>query len=358
MKRVLWLSNETPDPHGQGGQRRQFFQIREVARAGIPVTVCSLQGNQDDAALRQYADVIRTRTHWRGRFPRPGHHRLLRSLSSQDWAAVVLAHTESWPTFSFLLRRTVTPSWVDLHNVLGLDVDGRVTPWAKVEREICSSASMVSVCSEVEATRLRRQQPTIIGNLVDLPHGINLSEWQARRVPSKEPLVKLFGNWAWGPNRRGLEWFLTQVWPGLAEIGARCEIAGTGAVIPPTSRDVTFVGRVPYLDTWTCDAWAIAVPVLGGIGAPVKYLEAVATRAPVLSTPDGAPNAHHAALLVSLDPHAWTSALNTLLGRDTPPRDSDIDLREFSWAAATAPLLAWLAERSGSRPSAEGMSHR
>lgn len=343
MNRVLWLSNETPDLHGQGGQRRQFFQIRELARADVPVTVCSLQGPQDDTLLQQHADVIRTRTHWRGRFPRPTHGRLIRSLSSKDWSAVVLAHTESWPTFSGLVRRSAAPSWVDLHNVLGMDVDGRVTPWAEVEREICSSASTVSVCSEVEATRLLRQQPAITGDVTVMPHGIDPAEWQVSRAPSKDPVVKLFGNWAWDPNRRGLEWFLTQVWPNLVETGARCEIAGSGAVIPSASRNVTFVGRVPSLDEWTRDAWAVAVPVVGGIGAPVKYLEAVATGAPVLSTPDGAPSAHHAAALVSLDPQAWTITLQTLLGEGTPPPDSDVDLHEFSWTAATAPLLTWLA---------------
>lgn len=344
MNRVLWLSNETPDLHGQGGQRRQFFQIRELAREGVPVTVCSLQGPQDDTTLRQYADVIRTQTHWRGRFPRPAHGRLMRTLSSKHWSAVVLAHTESWPTFSGLVRRTAAPSWVDLHNVLGMDVEGRVTPWAKVERDITFSASRVSVCSYVEATRLQRQQPALTGDVTVLPHGIDPAEWQVGRAPSKDPVIKLFGNWDWDPNQRGLEWFLTRVWPTLVETGARCEIAGSGAVIPPGCRDVTFVGRVPSLDEWTRDAWAIAVPVIGGVGAPVKYLEAVATRAPVVSTPDGAPTAHHAAALVSLNPQAWTAALRALLGGGTPPPDSDVDLREFSWAATTAPLLAWLAE--------------
>ena len=32
--RVLWLSNETPDRHGQGGQRRQYFQIAALVAAG------------------------------------------------------------------------------------------------------------------------------------------------------------------------------------------------------------------------------------------------------------------------------------------------------------------------------------
>lgn len=346
MRNVLWLSNETPDPHGQGGQRRQFFQIRELVRAGTAVTVCSLQGHQNDCALRQHADVIRTRAHWRGRIALPQHGRLIRRLSAGEWAAVVVAHTESWPTYSRLVRNTSTPSWVDLHNVLGKDVGGHQTAWASVERDICSSASTVSVCSELEATRLLRQQPSITARLTVLPHGIDPHEWRTNRAPAKDPLIKLFGNWAWDPNRRGLEWFLTRVWPSFQETGARCEIAGSGAVIPPdVRRTVTFVGRVPSVDTWARDAWAVAVPVVGGVGAPVKYLEAIATRAPVLSTPDGAPTARHAAALVSPDPQLWMSTLDTLLNNGSPPPDTDVDLSEFSWAAATLPLMTWLGVR-------------
>lgn len=346
MSKVLWLSNETPDQGGQGGQRRQFFQIRELARAGHRITVCCLSGSQEDLGLRAHADVVRTRTHWRGRVPRVAHQRLLRQLAAQEWGAVVLAHTESWPTFEGLIQAVPAPSWVDLHNVLGMDVSSRRTEWADVEHQICVKAAIVSVCSEAEQSRLLDQQPHPDAHLTVMPHGIDPGEWQAPRRPSEQPVVKLFGNWAWGPNRRGLEWFLSQVWPRLETTTARCLIAGSGADIPAGCRDsVTFVGRVPSLDVWTSDAWAVAVPVVGGVGAPVKYLEAVATHAPVLSTPDGAPTARHAAALVSADPQAWTSTLDALLGQSSPPPDTHVDLQELSWKKATAPLLRWLAER-------------
>ncbi|QDO87415.1 glycosyltransferase family 4 protein [Ornithinimicrobium ciconiae] len=343
MARVLWVSNETPDSKGQGGQRRQFFQLREVVGRGHEVTLCTLAGSQSDAEVRQHAHVIRTSTRWRGRVPRIGHPLLLRRLAQERWDAAVVAHTESWPTFRGAIREGPTPSWVDLHNVLGRDVDGLRTRWDDMERQICAEASVVSVCSEQERERLLSQQPDDEARVVVMNHGLDPHEWDELRSPRARPVVKLFGNWQWDPNRRGLHWFLTEVWPRVNIEEARCEIAGTGAVIPSScGRTVTFVGRVPSVSQWAGDAWAVAVPVINGVGAPVKYLEALATRAPVLSTPDGAPMARNDAALVSDDATKWTQTLRRLLGGSGPPADTGVNPTMFSWENATAPLLQWL----------------
>lgn len=342
MAEVLWLSNETPDRNGQGGQRRQFFQLQEVSRAGHQVTLCSLEGPQDDTAVRQLATVLRTKTHWRGRVRRPGHRRLLSHLAEGRWDAVVVAHTESWPTFRDVVTRAPAPIWVDLHNVLGHDIHRRRTSWSAVEEDICSTAEVVSVCSAQERERLQEQQHDMRAQLAVMHHGIDPAEWTSPRAPARTPLVKLFGNWAWGPNARGLEWFLTRVWPAVNVGGARCEIAGSGAVLSQDAFDVRFVGRVPALDAWTSDAWAIAVPVVGGVGAPVKYLEALATGAPVLCTPDGAPSAPEAAALVSGDPTQWADTLQALLTRPGGPVATPVDAASFTWHNASAPLLRWL----------------
>lgn len=343
MSRILWLSNETPDIHGQGGQRRQYFQIRELARAGHRVTLCTLAGPQEDASIRRHATVLRTASHWRGRIPRISHIRLLRKLLAQEWDLVIVAHTESWRTFGSALKTLRSRVWVDLHNVLGKSPDGLDTAWTPVETEICSTATVVSVCSEKEKERLLQQQPELSAELMVMGHGVDPEEWGAPRQPRAAPVVKLFGNWAWGPNQRGLEWFLREVWSRVASEGLACEIAGSGAHIPPEFQDsVHFVGRVPSLDQWACDAWVIAVPVIDGVGAPVKYLEAVATRAPVISTPDGAPIAPHAAALVSAEADAWVSEMNLLLGRGHPPVDNAVNIDDLSWERATSPLLRWL----------------
>lgn len=342
MAKVLWLSNETPDSNGQGGQRRQFFQVQEIARQGHEVLVCTLAGPQSDTAVRQHAKVIRTRPHWR-RAIRAARHKFLEyRVTRQSWTAVVVSHTESRPTFRPMVHAINAPTWVDLHNVLGRDHTGQVTRWRSIESEICCDASVVSVCSNNELQRLTSQQGEVSARVVVVSHGVNPQEWSETPHPAPTKLLKMFGNWAWDPNRRGLEWFLSDVWPQIAMDGVRCEIAGSGVNSSDMPEGVRFVGRVPRLDAWAHDAWAIAVPVLGGVGAPVKYLEALATRVPVIATPDGAPVAQHLATLISPDAGEWVTAIRNLTGHQTGAGQSTL-LNRYSWGAATDPLLAWLA---------------
>src|SRR5690606_854808 len=143
------------DPQGQGGQRRQFFQLREVLHEGHDVTVCTLAGPQDDGRIRNLARVVRTAPLWRGRVPSLRHRLKLNSLTRRPWDRVVVAHTESWPLFGATALGVRAPVWVDVHNVLGRGRDGSVTPWDEVEADICSRASVVSVCSEAELLRLQ-----------------------------------------------------------------------------------------------------------------------------------------------------------------------------------------------------------
>lgn len=58
MVAVHWVSNETPDQFGQGGQRRQFFQIQTLVEAGHTVRVVTLAGQQDDTSVRAVADDV------------------------------------------------------------------------------------------------------------------------------------------------------------------------------------------------------------------------------------------------------------------------------------------------------------
>lgn len=342
MSAVLWLSNETPDPEGQGGQRRQYHQIRQLARSGHAVTLCALQGPQDDNHVSHLATVVRTRTHLTRRVRNPQHIRLLKGLSSSKWDLIVLAHTESWGTFEPLLQRSTAHLWVDLHNVLGMNADGRRTRWWDVEERVLRRATVVSVCSDAEQNRLRDQHGDADAEVVVMPHGVDPQEWTARRDPADQPVVKAFGNWGWGPNSRGLAWFLNDVWPVVDVPEARFEVAGADAHIQIEGlQGVSFVGRVPRLDAWLSDAWVVVVPVVEGVGAPVKYLEALASRSPVLATVDGAPYASERAALVSDQAQRWTLKLHELLS-GPPPAETDVSATDLDWSRSTRLLLDWL----------------
>src|SRR3954471_5115816 len=89
--RLLWLSKETPDRNGQGGQRRQFFQIELLRAAGAHVTVATPAGDQSDASIGELAEVVRFRRRRLVRMPSPDPVR----IASGGFDRMVLAHAES-----------------------------------------------------------------------------------------------------------------------------------------------------------------------------------------------------------------------------------------------------------------------
>lgn len=357
MVRVQWVSNETPDREGQGGQRRQFFQIKTLAEAGHEIRVVTLDGPQDDMSIRHISDDVHRvpALEWRGRLPLPWRRRALRQGLS-GWAdVIVVAHTESWPRFQAALPPGV-PVLVDVHNVLSPwhERSGRpaqARAWAAVEREIRQRATLVSVTQRREVGLM----PDGRAPILVVESGVDPDEWSVEPIPADRPVIKLFGNWDWAPNAAGIHWFLMHVWPAVHDAtGSTCEIAGTD--LSPELRNIDGAvthGRVHDLQRFLSDAWCIAVPVREGVGAPVKYAEALSGGVPVIATEDGAPG-HREMATVSDDARVWIDTLTMWLGGSTPPcvltpAEREARVEDLAWATQTRPLEEWVS-RHGQRP--------
>ena len=354
MTSVLWYSNETPDVHGQGGQRRQYFQVRSLVEAGHDVTVVSLAGDQDDTSIRSLTEVRR--------LPGPGRWARVPAQLHRDRATayfdtlpadrVVVAHIESW---LHLRRRRIglrRPRLLDLHNVFSTWYDAQErrrtgVRWRRLEVAAARAFDAVSVCSERERAAFARSTGH---DSIVAPHGIEPSEWAPEPQPRARPVLKLFGNWDWDPNRDGLAWFLDRVMPlARATTGIEVQVAGRGteALTPPDG--VTFVGRVDDVPTFLADAWVVGLPVMLGVGAPVKYAEALVTGVPLAVTTDGAAGTAQAApgVLVSDDAEAWARWIEQVVREPDRFRAAARERRtrvlaEQSWARTTEPLRRWV----------------
>lgn len=353
MARILWVSLETPDRNGQGGQRRQYHQIRALLRRGHEITVLAPRSAQSDDSIGEIVPVRRPRPAIRGRFVRFFTRRIGRVIASPDWDAVVVSHHESWRLMPGrdALR---APVLLDVHNVMSSwhRTAGRIDDeLAAIRQESAAlaAATAVTTCSETERRRLVTIHPEAEGKSFVAPLGVDPDEWPEHEYHREAPVVAAFGSWSWHPNERGLEWFLAEVWPRVhaAVPDAVALIAGSG--VRDASRwpeGARFVGRVADLAGFTAEATVVVVPVLEGVGASVKFAESLATGASVAATPDGANAFCDAPAMVSADARRWadwiTERLQHRLDEPAPAPARAIALRELSWDAATAPIDAWL----------------
>ncbi|WP_162259141.1 glycosyltransferase family 4 protein [Oerskovia sp. Root22] len=355
---VLWLSNETPDRDGQGGQRRQYFQIRALVRAGWSVHVLTLAGDQDDTTLREIATVERFAPFLHKRLPHPTRYFLARRRArSGRYDHVIVAHLESWALLRGAGRRLGVPILVDVHNVMSpwLSRYGRTREAAtfrRIEDRVLRDASAVSVCSPAELDRLPDGGTA---RRIVAPHGIDESEWPPPPAAVPGPVVGMFGNWSWTPNTAGIAWFAKDVWPRVREAvpDAEWHVAGSGT--PARFAEIEGfrgLGRVPALTDLTAVSRVVGVPVRAGVGAPVKFGEALATGRPVIATTDGASAHPGSPARVTNDTDEWVAWLVERLGPD-PALADDEGRRTYRWAMdqlpwerTTAPIVAWLSENS------------
>ncbi len=349
MPSLLWFSNETPDRGGQGGQRRQFFLLQSLLQDGFRVRVVTLAGPQSDTSVRELTDVHRIPSSSR-RNPLQVARNIRLVLSLDEFEGIILSHDVSWPFGRLFSRIERAPVFMDLHNVTSAWYGAR-HEWSRqksflrLEKRILKGSDVVSVVAQREVEEL----PHVSGSRVEvIEHGVDPAEWVLSPI-APQCVVRLFGNWFWDPNRSGLEWFAHEVWPLVQRESPewRCEVAGMGVV--PNSLGGG-IGRVTSLNHFLRSAAVIAVPVRNGVGAPLKYLEALVTGVPVVATKDGAHGSDISGSVVSDDPAVWAefilrSARSQRVREEATKTRAKV-LAEATWYRRSQPLREWAASVS------------
>ena len=354
MTSVLWYSNETPDLHGQGGQRRQYFQIRTLVQAHHDVVVVSLAGEQDDESIRSLAEVHRLPGlgRWSSRLPGWRGAETARVFETFTGDRIVVAHLESWVHLRQQRIGLPRHRLLDVHNVFShwhrtLGDRRRSSYWHKWENSAARVFDSISVCSTREREALRASTGR---DAMVVPHGIEPSEWPHEPRPQAGVVVKLFGNWGWAPNRDGLAWFIDEVVPRVdPDRGIRFEVAGSGTEKWAPRTRVTYVGRVPDVARFLADAWVIGLPVRNGVGAPVKFAESLVTGVPLLATTDAVSGEAPDDVLVSDDPAAWAQRIDAVVRHPDQHRMAasarrTCALAGSTWQRMSEPLCRWVEE--------------
>lgn len=366
--RMAWLSAETPDRHGSGGQRRQYHQIRALVAADVDVGVATLAGPQEDRSLREIVPVQRFGPlRMRGLLADPA---LDDFLAEGRFTAAVVAHVESVPHVWRTLARCRIPWLLDLHNVNSRWHRGRgdalaAAGWRLRERAAIRRAAMATVCSREERRALVGSVPAARVEVAG--HGVDPEEWpEGALADDRVPALAFFAAWDHGPNREGAEWLARGLWQSVrgAVPEARLLLAGPGQPPPDilAQPGVEHAGRVDDLARFLGGVRVTIVPIVNGIGARMKFVEALASGAAVVSTRTGAEGFDvEGAFAPADDPPAFARACAELLldGRRAVAlgrAGRAAALERFRWPATSEPLIRFA--RDGARLRADPSPRR
>lgn len=205
-----------------------------------------------------------------------------------------------------------------------LDASGLGSPRAlqRFERGLLERAAESWMVSEADMEAARELYPT--ARLRYVPNVVDVRAIRPVREPAPEPNTIFVANFAYEPNRNGLAFLLSEVFPRVwSQLpDARLMLVGAGLDRSPSADPrVQALGFVDDLAGVYARARVAVVPLLQGGGTPLKLIEALAYGLPVLATPRAVAglDVHDGAdCIVAEGADAFASALAEILGGGAP----------------------------------------
>jgi glycosyltransferase involved in cell wall biosynthesis len=220
----------------------------------------------------------------------------------------------------------------------------------RYERKVCLAAGYVAAVSEQDARVMRELFG--INHVRAIPTGVDVQGLTPPAPPPDRTIDLVFvGSMDWRPNVDGIQWFVREVLPLIRRQRPECSVAIVGRT-PPSSitalgrghERIRVTGTVPDIRPFLWSAAVSIVPLRIAGGTRLKIYEAMAARAPVVSTTVGAEGleVHHPDDIRLADsPEAFAAACLELLGnaelrRCQAARAWDIVASGFSWEHVAA----------------------
>lgn len=164
---------------------------------------------------------------------------------------------------------------------------------ADYEGEVCRAVRKVIAVSEADAQAMRRDYG--VQRVDAAPTGVNLDFFVRPETTEKLADLVFLGSMDWMPNIDGAVWFAREVLPLIRAKRPDCTFAIVGRRpaaelqrLAESDPLIKVTGTVPDVRPWLFGALASIVPLRVGGGTRLKIYEAMAARAPVVSTTIGA----------------------------------------------------------------------
>ena len=392
-ERAIVICPVVPYPEVGGGHKRTMRLLETIEAAGVTPHLLTTDGRDAGgvAALRSRGWVVevlpdapvtalrRARQHAR-RLPSPFLPTVaarLRELVAEGCAFVQVEHTQS----AYYARAIGATPWVlSLHNVdseLMKSVVRSQRPsraWAgslnrwlalrTVERRAVPRAHTVLCVSEED----RRQLARLSERVVVIPNGVDDAFFDVPAELPPDETVLFFGQYDYTPNALGIERFLRQGWPLVAQQRpeARLRLVGAGMssrlrALAERVERVETVGFVEELAGELTSSRVVLVPIWAGGGTRLKALESLAAARPVAGTPLGMEGIGFEAGVhgeLGHDPAELARLTVDLLADDSRARRLAAAGRElaerFRWERVTAPAVRIYRELAELRTNVHG----
>ena len=161
------------------------------------------------------------------------------------------------------------------------------------EGEVCRSVRKVIAVSDADADAMRRIYG--IARAYATPTGVDLDYFARPDVSSKLADLVFLGSMDWMPNIDGVAWFVREVLPLIRLQRPDCTLAIAGrrpsaevTRLVESDKRIEVTGTIPDVRPWLFGSLVSIVPLRIGGGTRLKIYEAMAAKAPVVSTAIGA----------------------------------------------------------------------
>lgn len=159
--------------------------------------------------------------------------------------------------------------------------------WRRRERILAGRFDALVVCSESDRKYLGDSSQINV-----VPNGFSRPDCEPAYEPVQPPRIGFIGLFDYYPNRDGILWFITKVWPSIKAKAptVRLRLVGKGSEVgfSEMGPDIDGLGYVEDASEEIASWTSMIVPLRVGGGTRIKIAEAFSRKCPVVSTSLGA----------------------------------------------------------------------
>ena len=151
--------------------------------------------------------------------------------------------------------------------------------------------------------------------------GIDTASLNTRPVKIEFPSLFYIGALDWEPNKEGLKWFLSQVWPHIHKRYPKVKFYIAGRRMPDKIRNIKMdnvvnLGEVDSAEAFIKPRAIMVVPILSGSGMRIKIIEGMAYGKAIVATrmaAEGLRVKHGDNILIADDPKDFADCVSVLI---------------------------------------------